>query len=73
MVSAKERKKQKSRVEKILRIQGLDYDEWIDVKHKEILDEQQEFLDSLVDKGLDSEIEAQQKAENNTNSNNDSY
>lgn len=73
MLSAKERKKQKSRVERILRIQGLDYDEWIDIKHKEILDEQQDFLDSLIDKALDSEIEARQKEGSNTDSSNDSY
>ena len=70
MLSAKERKKQKSRVERILRIQGLDYDEWIDIKHKEILDEQQDFLDSLIDKALDSEIEARQKEGSNTDSSN---
>ena len=73
MVSAKERKKEKSRVERILRIQGMDYDEWIDAKHKEILDEQKDFLDSLIDKGLDSEVEARQKEANNANSSNDSY
>jgi hypothetical protein len=73
MLSAKERKKQKSRVERILRIQGLDYDEWIDIKHKEILVEQEDFLDSLIDKALDSEIEARQKEGSNTDSSNDSY
>lgn len=71
MVSAKERKKQKSRVEKILMIQGLEYDEWIDAKHKEILDEKQDFLDTLTDKALDSEIEARKK--DNSHSNNDTY
>ena len=73
MLSAKERKKQKSRVERILRIQGLDYDEWIDLKHKEVLVEQEDFLESLIDKALDSEIEARQKEGSNTDSTNDSY
>lgn len=69
MLSVKERKKQKARVERILRIQGLEYDEWVDAKHKEILDEQQDFLDSLIDKALDTEIEARQKEANNSNNN----
>ena len=73
MLSAKERKKQKSRVERILRIQGLDYDEWIDLKHKEVLVEQEDFLESLIDKALDSEIEARQKEGSNTDSTNDPY
>ena len=65
--SAKERKEQKGRVELLLRIEGLDYDEWLDKMHQEVEDKNKSLTDSLVEKGLEQLL----REKNNQNTNHD--
>ena len=65
MASAKERKEQKSRVELLLRIEGIDYDEWLDKMHQEVELKNKPLTDSLVEKGLEQLL----RERNNQNSN----
>lgn len=51
-MATKEQKQTKIFAEKLLRIQGLDYDEWLDQKHQEVINENQGFIMELVDSQL---------------------
>jgi hypothetical protein len=53
VAASKEQKLSKSFAEKLLRIQGIDYDDWLDQKHKEIINENQSLMMSLLDSKLD--------------------
>ena len=44
MAISKEQKKRKAFAEKILRVKGVDYDEWLDERHKEIVNGNDDLL-----------------------------
>lgn len=72
MRTAKERKEDKLTVEQILRIEGIDYDEWLDGLHQEILN--RSSTKDLMRKALQSYVEGSEKNnKGNTDSNENSY
>ena len=44
MAISKEQKKRKAFAEKILRVKGVDYDEWLDTQHKKIIEGSEDIL-----------------------------
>lgn len=61
MKTAKDRKEDKLTVEQVLRIEGIDYDEWLDGLHEEILN--RSSTKDLMRKALQNYVEG---TKNNT-------
>lgn len=55
MKTAKDRKEDKLTVEQVLRIEGIDYDEWLDGLHEEILN--RSSTKDLMRKALQNYVE----------------
>lgn len=61
--SIREMKKRKVTAEKLLKIQGIDYEEWLDEQHEQIIEEHQEDVLNKALALLEKTKEAQQKNE----------
>lgn len=69
MAASKEQKKRKAFAEKLLRVKGVDYDEWLDEKHQEII----EGSDDLLSDALDMLLETSSKKSTAQPTNSASY
>lgn len=69
MAASKEQKKRKAFAEKLLRVKGVDYDEWLDEKHQEII----EGSDDLLSDALDMLLETSSKKSTSQSSDSASY
>lgn len=54
MAASKEQKKRKAFAEKLLRVKGVDYDEWLDEKHQEIIEGSDDLLSDALDMLLET-------------------
>lgn len=61
--SIREMKKRKVTAEKLLKIQGIDYEEWLDEQHEQIIEEHQEDVLNKALALLEKTKEVQQKNE----------
>ena len=64
-VASKEQRQRKQFAEMLLRVQGVEYDDWLDEKHRAVIEENQE----LVMKGLQAMMNS--KTSETSNHNND--
>lgn len=68
MKTAKDRKEDKLTVEQVLRIEGIDYDEWLDGLHEEILN--RSSTKDLMRKALQSYVEGTRNGTTDSKENN---
>lgn len=59
-MATKEQKQNKNFAEKLLQIQGIDYEEWLDQKHQEMIQDNQ----SLILEALDSKLKKVEASSN---------
>lgn len=55
-LSKREQKQRKEYVEKLLRIKGIDYDDWLDGQHEKVIGENLDLMISIASKVLGEEI-----------------
>ena len=67
IAASKEQKQNKSFAEKLLRIKGVDYDEWLDQRHQEIINENQALILEALDSKLNNKPEILASSTNNSN------
>lgn len=60
-LASKEQRQRKQFVEILLRVQGIEYDDWLDEKHRAVIEENQE----LVIQGLQAMIDSKSSETNN--------
>ena len=53
-MATKEEKQRKQFAEKLLRIKGVDYDEWLDEKHRTVIQENQDLVMMALEVVLDT-------------------
>lgn len=63
-MASKEQKSRKQFAEKLLRIKGINYDEWLDSKHQEVIQENQD----VVMQALEMALEVNDSSSNTTDS-----
>lgn len=72
-MATKEQRQNKKFVEKLLQIQGIDYDDWVDEIHTEYIQNNQklifEALDSKLNKRKDKEEQQDKQQEKNLDEN----
>ena len=68
MKTAKDRKEDKLTVEQVLRIEGIDYDEWLDGLHEEILN--RSSTKDLMRKALQNYVEGTKNGTTDSKENN---
>lgn len=66
-MASKEQKQTKSFAEKLLRIKGVDYEEWLDQRHQEIINENQSLILEALDSKLNKKNESLISSSNNSN------
>jgi hypothetical protein len=76
ILATKEEKQRKQFAEKLLRIKGVDYDKWLDEKHKTVIQENQDLvmmaLESVLDNGSNQDSSTSDNKNSVNTSNSDS-
>lgn len=56
-LATKEQKNRKQFAEKLLRVKGLNYDEWLDSKHQEVIQDNQDVVMQALEMALGTNID----------------
>ena len=64
MAATREQKERKSHAENLLAYNGVDYDEWLDEKHQEVIEEGIPLLMDLLKKERKAAVNAGQSSHN---------
>ncbi|WP_050182269.1 hypothetical protein [Domibacillus robiginosus] len=74
-MATKEQKNRKQFAEKLLRVKGLNYDEWLDSKHQEVIQDNQDVVMQALEMALGTNVDNSSDAsadEDNASDNTDS-
>ncbi|MCP3763726.1 hypothetical protein NLX67_15230 [Domibacillus sp. A3M-37] len=74
-MATKEQKNRKQFAEKLLRVKGLNYDEWLDSKHQEVIQDNQDVVMQALEMALGTNVDNPSDAsvdEDNSSDNTDS-
>ncbi|WNS78839.1 hypothetical protein RRU94_02520 [Domibacillus sp. DTU_2020_1001157_1_SI_ALB_TIR_016] len=67
-MATKEQKNRKQFAEKLLRVKGLNYDEWLDSKHQEVIQDNQDVVMQALEMALGTNVDNSSNASDNTDS-----
>lgn len=56
-MATKEQKNRKQFAEKLLRVKGLNYDEWLDSKHQEVIQDNQDVVMQALEMALGTNVD----------------
>lgn len=57
-MATKEQKNRKQFAEKLLRVKGLNYEEWLDSKHQEVIQDNQDVVMQALEMALGTSVDA---------------